>query len=82
MISYSCFILENDDPFYFESCEVPEEFSAGRAKSSPDGKFTFKLLNDATTLNIDQVHKMKINLKGSYIPFQKKNKPMMIETFL
>lgn len=74
-----CFI-ENGEPLYFESCQVPEEFSVGRAKTSPDGKFTFKLLNDETTLNFDQVAKMKINLKGSYIPFQKKNH-LMIDQF-
>lgn len=71
------YFLASDEPHYFESCKVPEEFSEAQAKTSPDGKYTFKLFNDGTTLNFDQVNRMKINIQGSYIPFQKKNSSFM-----
>lgn len=66
------FLAETDDPFYFERCKVPLEFSANQAKVSPDGKFTFKLLTDESHLDYEKVSKMRVYLKGFYVPFESK----------
>lgn len=66
------FVADSDEPYYFERCKVPMEFSENRAKVSPDGKFTFKLYTDQDHLDYNKVSKMRVHLKGHYVPFEKK----------
>ena len=73
---YSCHSSYISDPngddgvHFSEKCEVNEEFSSNNYKSSPDGAFDFKILNmgDDSVL-LTNVDKLKVILKGSFIPF-------------
>ena len=40
-------------------------------KVSPDGVFTVTLLTDPSKLNYTLVEKVRVDLKGSYVPFLK-----------
>ena len=64
------FVTDDGSIAYTDLCQVSDEFSYYNYKSSPDGSYRFKLLNDATTLDFDVVSGLKIELDGSYIPIQ------------
>ena len=64
----SSYISDPNNPT--EHCKVDEEFSGNNYKSSPDGAFDLRLLtigDDSVLLN--KLHKLKVVLKGSFIPF-------------
>jgi len=52
---------------YTEDCKATDDFSSNY-KASPDGNYVFKLLSDNSTLDVDKVSSLKIELKGTYIP--------------
>ena len=53
-----------------ETCLVEDEFSANAFKPSVDGLWQFHLLNDASTLDVTKIAKLRVDLIGSAIPFE------------
>ena len=52
-----------------ERCTIDEEFSFVNYKPSPNGAFKFHLLNGNDTLDHQFIKKMRLVMKGSWIPF-------------
>ena len=55
-----------------DSCVVPVEFGGKNFQPSFDGLYNLKVLNDASTLDLSQVRKLRIDMKGNYILYQRK----------
>ena len=51
---------------------MDHDFTNSNYQTSPDGDFAFKLRNDESTLDFNQVKKLMIWIHGSYIPFKEK----------
>ena len=63
----SSYISDPNNPT--EHCKVDEEFSGNNYKSSPDGAFDLEILNNGDdSLNMNNVDKLRVVLKGSFIP--------------
>ena len=60
------------DHIFSEKCQVDHEFTNSNYQTSPDGDFAFKLRNDESTLDFNQVKKLMVWIHGSYIPFKEK----------
>merc|ERR550534_1939666 len=60
---------EDGENFLTEKCTIDKEFDFMNYKASPNGAFKFHLLNGKDTLDYQLVKKMRLVLKGSWIPF-------------
>ena len=63
---------EDDSIVYTEKCAVDQEFSSVNYKVAPDGFFTLKLLNRPSQFVFEEIGGLRIDMKGSYIAFEKK----------
>ena len=54
-----------------DSCEVPDEFSGTQFQPSIDGLYNLEILSDEGTLDISRVGKLRIEVYGTKIDYQK-----------
>ena len=52
-----------------EQCEIHDSFDGFGYQPSPDGIFTFELIDHENVFDIEDLKKLEIELDGSLIPF-------------